>query len=71
MGAVVLQSTKHIKKHKKDTVRQRKGKKLTQVRFGQCHFCGSLGVIADRFHRRGYGKQNYSVNIAFVTPEKG
>jgi len=41
------------------------------IRFGRCHFCGSFGVIVDRFPRRGYGKQNYSVNIAFVTPEKG
>jgi len=29
MSAVVLQSAKHIKKPKKDTVRQKKGKKLT------------------------------------------
>jgi len=43
----------------------------TLIRFGRCHFCGSLGVIVDRFPRRGYGKQNYSINIAFVTPEKG
>jgi len=28
MGVVVLQSAKHTKKPKKDTVRQRKGKKL-------------------------------------------
>ena len=28
MSVVVLQSAKHIKKPKKDTVRQRKGKKL-------------------------------------------
>ena len=51
MGAVVLQSTKHIKKPKKDTVRQRKEKKLTQV--WAVSFCDSLGVIADRFPRRG------------------
>jgi len=30
------------------------------LRMGRCHFCGSLGVIVDRFARRGYGKQNYS-----------
>jgi hypothetical protein len=43
----------------------------SSLRFGRCHFCGSFGVIVDRFPRRGYGKQNYSVKIAFVTPEKG
>lgn len=43
----------------------------SSIRFGRCHFCGSFGVIVERFPRRGYGKQNYSVNIAFVTPEKG
>jgi len=42
----------------------------SSIRFGRCHFCGSFGVIVDRFPRRGYGKQNYSVNIAFITPEK-
>jgi len=43
----------------------------SSIRFGRCHFCGSFGVIVDAFPRRGYGKQNYSVNIAFVTPKKG
>lgn len=43
----------------------------SSLRFGRCHFCGSFGVIVDRFPRRGYGKQDYSVNIAFVTPGKG
>jgi len=28
-------------------------------RMGRCHFCGSPGIIVDRFVRRGYGKQNY------------
>ena len=51
MGAIILQDAKHIKKPKKDTVRQRKGKKLTQV--WAVSFCGSFGVIADRFPRRG------------------
>ena len=43
----------------------------SSIRFGWCHFCGSFGVIVDRFPRRGYGKQNYSIKMAFVTPEKG
>lgn len=29
------------------------------LRMGRCHFCGSAGVIVDRFSRRGYGRQNY------------
>lgn len=28
------------------------------LRTGRCHFCGSPGIIVDRFTRRGYGKQN-------------
>ena len=26
---------------------------------GRCHFCGSTGVIVDKFPRRGYGPANY------------
>jgi len=32
----------------------------TQVRVGRCDFCGCLGVIVDRFPRRGYGKREYT-----------
>ena len=27
----------------------------------RCHFCGSWGIVVDRFPRRGYGKQQYRV----------
>lgn len=30
---------------------------------GRCHFCGSWGVIVDRFPRRGYGKRNYRAQM--------
>ena len=33
--------------------------KTTSLKTGWCNFCGSFGVIVDRFPRRGYGKQNY------------
>ena len=31
----------------------------------RCHFCGSWGIVVDRFPRRGYGKQLYTVVRAF------
>jgi len=33
----------------------------TVIAVGRCHFCGSWGIIVDRFPRRGYGKQLYTV----------
>jgi hypothetical protein len=31
------------------------------LRIGRCHFCGSVGLIVDRFPRRDYGKRTYSM----------
>jgi hypothetical protein len=31
------------------------------IAMGRCHFCGAQGIVVDRFPRRGYGKQQYSV----------
>ena len=40
------------------------------VRIGRCHFCGSLGVIVDRFPRRGYGKQNYGMKLPLCNQQE-
>ena len=32
------------------------GDKLVSMRTGRCYFCGSVGVVVDRFPRRGYGR---------------
>jgi hypothetical protein len=31
---------------------------------GRCHFCGSWGVIVDKFPRRGYGGKHYRAQMA-------
>ena len=40
------------------------------IRIGRCHFCGSLGVIVDRFPRRGYGKQNYGMKLPLCNQQE-
>ena len=30
---------------------------------GRCHFCGTSGVIVEKFPRRGYGKGTLSASI--------
>ena len=40
------------------------------MRIGRCHFCGSLGVIVDRFPRRGYGKQNYGMKLPLCNQQE-
>ena len=37
----------------------------------RCHFCGSWGVVVDRFPRRGYGKQRHRVSGASGTRATG
>ena len=41
------------------------------IEVGRCHFCSSLGVIVDQFPRRGYGKQDYTVERASVAWRQG
>jgi len=36
------------------------------MRIGRCQFCGRLGVVVDRFPRRGYGRQHYGLHTAVL-----
>ena len=36
----------------------------TVITLYRCHFCGSWGIVVDRFPRRGYGKQRHQVTRA-------
>lgn len=38
----------------------------TVITLYRCHFCGSWGVVVDRFPRRGYGKQRHHVSGAGI-----